>query len=568
MLASGVIAGIAAGIAFGGDWRRLRTFSLKLWPLLVFAAGARAITAFAPHLPLWFYLASLLGTAIVAAANGRLPGAALIAVGTGMNIAVIALNGGMPYDPSVVLGVGAPLPDDALHVLVRPDSPLTFFADVVPIGPIRGVYSIGDLLVAFGGFLIPFMWLQQPPESDAKRHGLRSSNFALFWLAQVISKFGDPITIIALTFVTYRLTQSALLTALAVATATIPNAVFGFFGGAIADAMGTRRAMIWCDVVRVALIAMIPGLLAVDAPLAVVFVLAFLSGIFGSIFNPARGAIVPALVSRDHLPAANSLVYASDRAIEILGALAAGVLVATVGDAVFYFDALTFALSAVLLSRVVVAEEPRHFAWSEIINDAFAGLSFIRRSAALWSNTVFSLFAQVSNPLINTLTPVLLVRRFAGNDAAAGAVLYGGSEAAIAVGAVVGSVLLPQYLRRFRKGPLLIAGFALTGLLVIAIAVAPTYPLAVALFAALGFTNVLFYVPTVTILQEFTPQEMTARVFGARIALTNLSWLPLIFLGGYVGDLIGVDVLIALAGAVTLATALTATLLPAIREVR
>ncbi len=568
MLASGVVAGIAAGIAFGGDWRRLSSFSLRLWPLLAVAAVFRGATVFQPHLPLWLYLASLVGIGVVAAANWHLPGAALLAIGTFMNVAVVALNAGMPYDAALVAAVGAPTPSDSLHVLMGPESHLAFLADIVPVGPVHSVFSVGDFLVAFGGFLIPFMWLQEAPAAGASRHQLRSSNFAMFWLAQVISRFGDPITVIALTFVTYRLTQSALLTALAVATATVPNAIFGFFGGAVADALGHRRAMLWCDVARVVLIALIPALLVVRAPLLFVFVLALLSGVCGAIFNPARGAIVPTLVARDRLASANSLVYASDRAIEILGALAGGVLVATVGDSVFYIDAMTFAISAVLLARLSVPEVAQALTWSHLVADARAGIAYVRHSVVLWSNTVFSLAAQVSTPVINTLTPVLLVRRFAGNDAAAGAVLFGGSEAAIAVGAVIGSAILPRYLGRFRKGRVLIAGFALSGALIVAIALAPSYPLAIALFVALGFTNVLFFVPTVTILQEFTPPEMTARVFGARIALTNLSWLPVIFLGGYIGDVVGVDVLIAVAGAITLVAALAGALVPAVRDVR
>ncbi|HLQ04698.1 MAG TPA: hypothetical protein VK197_03485, partial [Verrucomicrobiae bacterium] len=87
------------------------------------------------------------------------------------------------------------------------------------------------------------------------------------------------------------------------------------------------------------------------------------------------------------------------------------------------------------------------------------------------------------------------------------------------------------------------------------------------LFGVLGFTNVLFFVPTVTILQEGTPLELTARVFGARIALSNLSWLPIIFLGGVIGDAIGVDRFLAVAGLVTLGAALTAAFIPAIRDV-
>ena len=77
----------------------------------------------------------------------------------------------------------------------------------------------------------------------------------------------------------------------------------------------------------------------------------------------------------------------------------------------------------------------------------------------------------------------------------------------------------------------------------------------------------LFFVPTVTILQEATPSNVRARVFGARIALTNLSWLPLVLISGVLGDAIGVNVLIAVAGLVTVATAVTASLVPAIRDV-
>ena len=94
MLASGVAAGIIFGVAFGGDWRRLATFDLKLWPVLVVSLLIRII----PSAPLAFYLLSLLGVAAVAARNWKIPGAALIAAGTLSNLIVAGLNAGMPYD--------------------------------------------------------------------------------------------------------------------------------------------------------------------------------------------------------------------------------------------------------------------------------------------------------------------------------------------------------------------------------------------------------------------------------------------------------------------------------------
>lgn len=567
MLASGVAAGIIAGVAFGGDWRRLATFTLKLWPLLVLAVGLRLVGTFAfPNAPLALYLASLVGVATVAGWNWRVPGALLIALGTALNLLVVGLNSGMPFDPVAVGAVGAPLPTDSLHVPLRPDTRLVFLSDVIPVGLVRSVFSLGDFLNALGGFLIPFMWLQPPAEADAAKT-LRSPNFAFFWAAQAVSRFGDPITLIALIYVTYRATQSALATALAVVIATIPTALFSFFGGAIADAAGHRRVMLGADIVRGIVLGLVPFLIGLNAPLAFVFAAVFVSGICSAIFNPARVALIPTLLGREHLARGNSLVYATDRAVEIAGGLAGGILVATIGSSAFFVDAATFALSAMLLSRVAVIERARRLTWSRLFSEAREGLVLLRRSAVLWSNTIFSLAAQVSNPIINGLTPALIIQRFAGNDPAVGAVQYGISEAAIAAGAVLGSAVLPRYAGRVPKGRMLVLGFAATGTLVLLIALSTSFVVTVALFAVLGVANVAFYVPTVTILQERTAPETRARVFGARIALTNLSWLPLIFVSGALADLFGPALLIAVAGVVTLAVALVGSRVRAVIEV-
>jgi DHA3 family macrolide efflux protein-like MFS transporter len=534
--------------------------------VLVVGAGLRLLGFVLPTTPLVIYVVGLVCVAVVAAGNWRLPGAALISVGTFANVLVVLLNDGMPVDVAAATEIG-PLPQTGLHIALGPNTIFPFLGDIIPVGIAGGMYSVGDVLIAFGGFLIPFLWLQASPEDVAARHELRSTNFALFWLAQVISRFGDPITLIALTFVTYRATGSALLTALAVVIMTLPNALFSLFGGAIADAVGARRAMLWCDILRVLFIGAVPPLLGAGVPLAVVFFLVFLSGICGAVFNPARVAIVPALLTPERLTAGNSLVYGSDRAVEVGGALAAGVLVATFGEGAFYADALTFALAALLLSRVVVTETSRAVTLRRVVQDAMEGLRFIRHTTVVWANTVFSLAAQLALPVVNGLTPVLIIRRFAGGDATEGAVLFGGAEAALAFGAVLGSAFFPRYVGRYRKGHLLIAGFATWGTVAGLLAVAPSFSVALGLFFLLGAANVLFFVPTVTIMQEATPPDVRARVFGARIALTNLSWLPLVLVSGVLGDAIGVNVLIAFAGLITVATAAIASFVPAIRDV-
>lgn len=404
--------------------------------------------------------------------------------------------------------------------------------------------------------------------SDAATFGaLRSPNFVALWVAQVASRFGDPLTLVALAYVSYVQTRSALITALAVVIATVPNALFGFFGGAIADAVGHRRAMIACDFGRVFLVGFVPVTLDLGLPLAVAYLLVFAAAICGAIFNPARLALVPRIVTSDDLAAANSLIYSSDRIVEVLAAVAAGLLVAAVGDRAFYVDALSFLVSGLFLLRIRLEEDGRHLAVASLGRETLEGIRFLWQNAKLRANTLLSLACQLSIPVVSSLAPTLIFRRFAGGNTELGASQFGIAEGAIAVGAVAGGIYLGPRLSHLPKGRLILAGFAGYGLVLIGLAFAPSFELAVVLFVLGGAANMVFYVPNITLSQELTPPDLRARVFGARIALLNLSWLPVIVLSGALADAVGVPSLILIAGAVTVAAALVGAFIPAVRDV-
>jgi MFS family permease len=393
---------------------------------------------------------------------------------------------------------------------------------------------------------------------------LRSPGFALLWTAQVISGFGDRITLIALAYVTWQLTQSALSTALAVVITSLPHALFGFFGGAIADALGHRRAMIATDLVRAAAVGMIPLTLDSGAPLEVVYALVIVAALCSTVFNPARLAIVPDLVPPERLGASNSLVFASDRTVEIVGVLIAGAIVAVLGASAFYVDAATFVGSAVLLALIRRPEAPpRRISWGGLLSDTADGVRVLRDNVVLRANTVFSLLAQLSLPVVNGLTPVLVFREYG-----LGAEEFAAAEAAIAVGAVTASLLYPIVLRGIPKGRMIAAGFALHGAAVMAIAVSPSLAPTLALLLVIGLANVMFFVSNVTLLQEATAPRLRARVLGARTALLHLTWLPLIVVSGGLAEVLPVQVLFALAGAFTLAVALAGLFFRSVRDVR
>lgn len=406
------------------------------------------------------------------------------------------------------------------------------------------------------------------PPSSAPAHALRNANFALFWVAQAISKFGDPITVIALAAITYQMTGSALYTSVAVLVATLPQATFGFIAGPIADALGFRRAMITADIARALLIGAIPLVLQLGAPLGVAYALVLMAALCGAVFSPARVSLMPALLGPEELVSGNAAVYATDRTVEILGAVAGGLLVASIGIGVFYVDALTFALSALLMLEVTVTESPpRRISWRSATREAAAGLRVIGNSTRLLANTVFSLLAQLCIPVLNGLLPVLVFRRFGTSEPDLGASLFGFAEAAIAAGAVMGSFLLARLSGSVPKGKLVVGGFGACGASLIVAAVAPTFELLLLALVITGITNVLFYVPNMAILQQYAPADARGAVIGARISLLSLSWLPIVLIVGALADSIQVSLLIGLAGAFTVLVALAGTQIRAVTDV-
>lgn len=161
MLISSVALGVAAGLAFGGHLARLARLEIALWPVLIGGIGLRLL---APKVDaaVVLYVVAFAAIVAVAVGNRALPGMWLIAAGAALNLVVVAVNGGMPVDQSALAIADAAMPGDRLHLVLDGASRLPLLADVIPLPIVRGVYSLGDLLLALGGFWLPFTWLRQP----------------------------------------------------------------------------------------------------------------------------------------------------------------------------------------------------------------------------------------------------------------------------------------------------------------------------------------------------------------------------------------------------------------------
>jgi MFS family permease len=209
---------------------------------------------------------------------------------------------------------------------------------------------------------------RRPPKGAL--HLLRLRDFRLTYAAIATSELGYAFQYIALMWFALEVAGPAGVLVVRLAD-SVPALLFGLHGGLLADRVERRRTMIAMDLVRGAvLVPVAVAGLAGHLPLWALVLAAFLLTAATSYFDPAYGALLPALVGRSHVQEANALVRASADAINVGGwALAAGLLIFTPLSVLFAINAATFFVSAALISRIhprPAAALPQGTAWSQV----------------------------------------------------------------------------------------------------------------------------------------------------------------------------------------------------------
>ena len=106
------------------------------------------------HLATYFMLGAFL------IANRHIPGLLVIALGGALNFAAIATNGGvMPADPDAIAAAGIPqkVAGDFINSAPASEAPLGFLGDIFHTPawfPIHNVFSVGDIEIVLGAFLL------------------------------------------------------------------------------------------------------------------------------------------------------------------------------------------------------------------------------------------------------------------------------------------------------------------------------------------------------------------------------------------------------------------------------
>lgn len=398
---------------------------------------------------------------------------------------------------------------------------------------------------------------------------VRNRPLRLIFAAGLVSGLGDRLNVVALAALILARTDSLFYAGMTFVVSTLPYVLFGLFAGTLVDRWDRRRCMVGADIARMLLVALVPLAAVVSLPL--VYVLLFAATCARMIFAPAQQAAVPDLVDREDLIAANAIVRSGQYASDVAGYPLAGAIVTGLSAAfgptggthvAFALDAASFAVSAALLWRLPIARRasrpaPTERFWSQVI----AGARFLVTHPVVRTNTLLLTVAPLLLGSLHTLHVA-----FAWRLSETGATGYATLQAAMGVGVIAALCAVQPLSKRMKKGRIIVLGFALYGAAILLTGATTSLPLAALLAAVNGVGNILFIIPSVTLVQQQTPTELRGRVFGVRASLTYAAFAISNAVVALWLDAAGVQFMMLFLGGGVLAMAAVASLFPSARE--
>ncbi len=377
------------------------------------------------------------------------------------------------------------------------------------------------------------------PRRPGYRDVLRVGEYRALFLAELWSFAGDQVAAVALAVLLYQRSGSPFLAALGYASAFLPWAIGGPILAVLADRHPTRRVLVSCDVARALLIAAaaLPGM-----PLPAIGGLVMAAAFLAPPFESASSAVLPlVLEDSERYSVATSIRSMTNQAVSLAGFALGGLVVAAItARGALAFDALTFAVSAVLLRRglqdrpAAMAEQAR----TSMLADTLEGLRVVsadpRRYGPLLVAVVGVAFMVVPEAIATALA----------HSRGYGPVAVGLIMGAYAAGSVIGGVALVQLTsvetrRRWMWRMALLGAVPLVAVLL--------HPGLVLLLALLVLVGVCasFQLAARTAFAAAVPAEARGRAYG--IAFTGMYTVQgaAILVAGAVAQILSPDTVVA-----------------------
>ena len=369
---------------------------------------------------------------------------------------------------------------------------------------------------------------------------LRNTTFRNIWFAQLAAQLADKFLLFSLIILAYDISGGSTPVAVTLLTYTVPAVLFAPPAGVIADRVDRKLIMLWCNLGRAAVVALIP--LAALIPqlrgdFSHLLLITLVFSAVGQLFGPAEAAVIPTILPRSALITANSMALLT----MVLTLVVGGALAPIVSRIDLYAPYwLATALLVVAGAFILATDIPRLETTTEppvaagrsrfhrMLVDLKEGVDALRASRG-----VMLAFGQVSIAVLVLFMLFALAPAYVSNVIGIAPqdsyVILGPATG----GAILSAVLLGQFVRNIDRSQLLFGSLIANGLTLLALAAVPQLMTQVpdlrvharitgaAFSLLLGIEFGAIMIPAVTYLMETTSDEIRGRIFALLYMVIN-----------------------------------------------
>lgn len=383
---------------------------------------------------------------------------------------------------------------------------------------------------------------------------LKNRNFLALWIGQIISQFGDRLAQMALIGLYLKQTAGISLSHSVPVMrnlfffSTLPILLFSPVAGVYVDRWSRKKTLIATDLLRAGLILLIPLLAGYTDGMWSVYGVIFLVFTVTCFFSPAKSAIIPNLVKKRELLAANSLSNITRLIAMIGGVTAGGIIVAWTGTKMsFYLDSLSFLLSGLAILAIRIKEDPPREESKDgirrVAKELVAGLNFIRKKKRV-KFVATSLFILMGASGIG----YLLVTVFVTKALNLGTIGLSVLATFLGIGMLAGSLIYGHFGEQIEREKVIVGGTLVCGVCAVLLGGSKSLFLLSLGVSIIGFIASPIMIAAYTLTQELTPDRIRGRVFSALEVIINSSFLFFIWVAGVLGAWLPIQSIFYLTG--------------------
>ncbi|MEP6651477.1 MAG: MFS transporter [Lapillicoccus sp.] len=340
-----------------------------------------------------------------------------------------------------------------------------------------------------------------------------SVDYRRLWIGNTVSQLGQQMTAVTIAIQVYALTHSTFSVGLVGLFALVPLVTFGLYGGAVADAFDRRKLALAASLGlwSMSLVLVVQAVLDLQSVGLLYVVVALQSGCF-AVNSPTRAAIVPRLIPKEYLPAANALNMASFNLGFTVGPLLGALAIGAAGYSFAYgIDAVTFTAALYALFQLppippqpLKGQSPTRPGLRSVVE----GFRFLRGARNIRMTFILDICAMV------LAQPRALFPAVAGGFFGGGVRTVGLLQAAPAIGSLLAFTFSGWVSKVRRQGVAIAVCVMVYGASVAAFGFARALWLGVLFLAMSGAADMVSAAYRSTILQVAAPDNLRGRLQG------------------------------------------------------